>query len=141
MSWAELETLAEIGKLKRERPSARKLERLYKSAVVRLADAAHPELSYYGRFDCTYSAALALALCALRRHGYRSEDDYLVFQTLEHTVGLRPETVLVLARAHQHRDAAESRGVLDKDERLMAELMDAAKQLRAIIEALPLARD
>ena len=77
----------------------------------------------------------------MRRHGYRSEDDYLVFQTLEHTVGLRPETVLVLASAHQHREGAESRGVLDKDERLMAELMDAAKQLRAIIEALPLARD
>lgn len=137
MSSAELENLAKIGKLKREPPSARELEGLLKSAQARLADAGRGELSFHSRFDLAYNAAHALALYALRRLGYRSDNRYLVFQALQHTVGLPPEVWRVLAKAHERRNLAEYEGHLERDEKLMAELAAAAARLRAIVEALP----
>lgn len=137
MSSAELENLAKIGRLKREPPSAAELQGLHKSAAARLADAARGDLSFESRFDLAYNAAHALALYALRRAGYRCENRYLVFQTLQHTAGVPPVTWRVLAKAHERRNAAEYQGLLEHDERLMAELVDAAKRLRAIVEALP----
>src|SRR3954467_2272262 len=100
MSSAELENLVKIGKLKREPPSAKALEGLRKSAVARLEDAAGGKLSFESRFDLAYNAAHGFALYALRRLGYRSDNRYLVFQTLQHTAGVSPETWRVLAKAH-----------------------------------------
>ena len=137
MSSAELENLAKIGKLKREAVSPRELEGLLQSALARLADAGHGELSFDGRFDLAYNAAHALALYALRRRGYRSDNRYLVFQTLQHTVGLPAETWRVLAKAHERRNAAEYEGLIERDERLLKELLAAVARLRTIIEALP----
>jgi hypothetical protein len=137
MSSAELENLVKIGKLKREPPSAPELKGLHRSASARLADAARSELSYESRFDHAYNAAHALALYALRRLGYRSDNRYLVFQTLAHTLKLPPETWRVLAKAHERRNAAEYQGHLEHDERLLSELVAAAKRLRDTVEALP----
>jgi hypothetical protein len=137
MSSAELENLVKIGKLKREPPSAKELEGLRKLGEQRLTDAALKELSFAGRFDSAYNAAHAFALYALRRQGYRSDSRYLVFQGLAHTAGLAAETVRVLAKAHERRNAAVYEGVVEEDERLLAELVAAAKRLRAAVEALP----
>lgn len=137
MSSAELENLAKIGKLKREPPSAPELRGLHKSAAARLGDAVRGELSFESRFDLAYNAAHGLALYALRRLGYRSDNRYLVFQTLAHTVGLPPETWRVLAKAHERRNVAEYQGHLEHDERLLSELVAAAKRLRDAVEALP----
>lgn len=137
MSSAELENLANIGKLKREPASASELQGLRKSALARLADSGRGELNFESRFDLAYNAAHALALYALRRRGYRSDNRYLVFQTLVHTVGLPSETWRVLAKAHERRNLAEYQGHLEHDERLMAELVAAATRLRAVVEALP----
>jgi hypothetical protein len=46
---------------------------------VRLQDARQPILSLESRFDLAYNAAHASALSALRAHGYRSENRFLVF--------------------------------------------------------------
>lgn len=137
MSSTELENLANIGKLKREPPSPSELQGLRKSALARLADVGHAGLSFDSRFDLAYNAAHALALYALRRLGYRSDNRYLVFQTLAHTVGLPSETWRVLAKAHERRNLAEYQGHLEHDEQLMAELVGAAAHLRVIVEALP----
>jgi hypothetical protein len=40
------------------------------------------------RFDLAYNAAHALCLAALRWHGYRPTNRYIVFQGLPHTLGL-----------------------------------------------------
>lgn len=137
MSSAELENLVKIGKLKREPPSAKELEGLRKLGEQRLTDSAHKGLSFAGRFDSAYNAAHAFALHALRRQGYRSDSRYLVFQALAHTVGLPGETVRVFAKAHERRNAAVYEGAVEEDERLLAELIAAAKRLRAAVEALP----
>lgn len=137
MTSAELDNLVRIGKLKREPPSARELRGLRDSAQSRLADAGLISLSFDSRFDLAYNAAHALALCALRRLGYRSDNRYLVFQTLAHTTGVPVEVWRVLAKAHERRNLAEYEGHLERDDRLLTELIAAATTLRAAIDALP----
>ena len=88
---------------------------LLQSAEDRLNDAARADLSYSSRFDLAYNAAHALALAALRRAGYRSDNRYLVFQALAHTVGLAAERWRVLAKAHERRNLAEYERHLEHD--------------------------
>ena len=59
--------------------------------IVRLADARRTNLAPDSRFDLAYNAAHALSLAALRKAGYRSDKRYTVFQTLPHTLGVKPE--------------------------------------------------
>ena len=91
MTSPELDNLVRIGQLKQEPPSEEEIAGLLKGAEERLNDAARTELSYSSRFDLAYNAAHALALAALRRAGYRSDNRYLVFQALAHTVGMAAE--------------------------------------------------
>lgn len=137
MSSAELDNLVRIGKLKVEPPSARELKGLLDSARVRLADAASTALAFDSRFDLAYNASHALALYALRRAGYRCDARYLVFQTLPHTLGLPAEVWRVLAKAHERRNLAEYEGHLEHDERLLADLLAAARHLQDAVERLP----
>lgn len=136
MRSAELENLVKIGKLKREPPSARELQGLRDSALARLEDAHRADLRFDSRFDLAYNASHALALCALRRLGYRCDNRYLVFQTLAHTAQLPPEIWRVLAKAHERRNLAEYEGHLERDDQLLAELIAAAVLLRGVIEGL-----
>lgn len=135
MRSAELDTLARIGKLKREPPTDDEIAGLLRSADERLADARRVELSYSSRFDLAYNAAHALALVALRRAGYRSENRYLVFQTLPHTVGLDATKWRVLAKAHERRNLAEYEGHLERDDRLLAEVIAISGELQGLVAA------
>jgi hypothetical protein len=137
MSSAELDNLARIGQLKREPPGARELSGLLASGERRLADARRAELAFDSRFDLAYNAAHALALYALRRMGLRSDNRYLVFQVLPHTLGLPAAQWRVLAKAHERRNLAEYEGHLEHDERLLADMLAAAELLLATIRKLP----
>lgn len=137
MTSAELDNLVRIGKLKREPVSARELQGLRQSALARLADSDLDTLSFDSRFDLAYNAAHALALYALRRLGYRSDNRYLVFQVLPHTAGLPTEVWRVLAKAHERRNLAEYEGHLEHDDRLLAEMIAATTRLRDTVAALP----
>lgn len=136
MTSAELDNLARIGKLKREPPSPRELKGLLDSAMSRLSDAGVSTLSYDSRFDLAYNAAHGLALYALRRQGYRSDNRYLVFQALPHTADAPPELWRVLAKAHERRNLAEYEGHLERDDQLLADLISAATMLRDRIDYL-----
>jgi hypothetical protein len=136
MPSTELENLVRVGKLKREPPSAHELQGLRESARARLADAGSDRLSFDSRFDLAYNGAHAFALFALRRMGYRSDNRYLVFQSLSHTAGIPPETWRVLAKAHERRNIAEYEGHLERDGQLLNELIVAATALGAIVERL-----
>jgi hypothetical protein len=135
MTSPELENLVRTGKLKREAPAAGEVEGLRRSGEARLADAPKPELSIESRFDLAYNAAHVLALAALRRLGYRSENRYLVFQTLPHTLGLPPSVWRVLAKAHEKRNLAEYEGLLEADERLIEDLIDACEAVLTALNA------
>ena len=137
MSSLELDNLVKIGSLKREPASPREQKGLRESALARLEDANRADLRYDSRFDLAYNAAHGLALYALRRLGYRSDNRYLVFQTLPHTAGVPSETWRVLAKAHERRNLAEYEGHLEHDEQLLTELIAASTRLRAIVEGSP----
>ena len=134
---AELQNLQRIGKLKAEPPNARELAGLLASGQRRLADASRLDLAFDSRFDLAYNAAHALALYALRRLGYRSDNRYLVFQALPHTLGLPAAQWRVLARAHEQRNLAEYEGHLEHDDQLLVDLLAATGLLLAAINQLP----
>jgi hypothetical protein len=127
MTSPELERLAQIGKLKREPGAQVEIDGLVRSARNRLTDAGLPALALESRFDLAYNAAHALALAALRWQGYRSDNRYIAFQALPHTLGLGPAVWRVLATCHQRRNALEYEGFLEVDERLLADLINAAE--------------
>jgi hypothetical protein len=87
MTSSALENLAKIRKLKAEPSSPREFDGLMRSAVERATDACNASLALASRFTLAYDASHSLALAALRAHGYRSEDRYLVFQCLAQTLG------------------------------------------------------
>lgn len=128
--------LARIGKLKTEPPDARERAGLLRSASVRLRDARQSILSLESRFDLAYNAAHAAALSALRVHGYRSENRYLVFQCLEHTLGFKPQQWLLLDQAHKKRNLAEYEGDLDVTESFVEELIEHVAYLIAAAQML-----
>jgi hypothetical protein len=134
---SSLDNLVRIGKLKAEPAAQAELDGLMRSGLARLADAETASLSIDGRFDLAYNAAHALALAALRRAGYRSDNRYLVFQALPHTVGLAAEKWRVLAKAHERRNLAEYEGHLEHDDPLLGELITTANELRKAVAQLP----
>jgi len=132
------ENLTGPGKpLRHEPPDAREIEGLIRTAHRKLADARHPELSAEGRFDLAYHAAHSLSLCALRWHGYRCSNRYVVFQLLPQTLGLGPDVWRVLAKCHDIRNRSEYEGSFTADEGLLAELMAACDTLTDRLKAMP----
>jgi hypothetical protein len=80
------------------------------------------------RFDLAYGAAHAFSLAALRRHGYRSENRYLVFQVLPHTVGMTDTQWRLLALCHERRNKMEYEGISEVDEGLVADSSKSPKK-------------
>lgn len=132
---SELENLVRIGQLKREPVSASELEGLQRSGAARLHDAANVALSLESRFDLAYNAAHALALAALRRLGMRSDNRYVVFQSLPHTLGLPASVWRLLAKCHGLRNQAEYEGLLDVEEGLVDDLVTAAEAVSKALRA------
>jgi hypothetical protein len=131
-----LANLARIKKLKAEPADARERAGLLRSATVRLRDARQTTLALESRFDLAYNAAHAAALSALRTHGYRSDNRYLVFQCLEHTLGFTPAQWLLLNQAHNKRNLAEYEGDLDVTVGFVTELIDHVDALIAAAQAV-----
>lgn len=131
------ENLCGPGKpLRAEPPDAAEFGGLLRSGKARLADAGTRTLSLESRFDLAYNAAHALSLAALRWHGYRSGNRYIVFQMLPHTAGLGPEVWRVLSKCHDIRNLGEYEGDLSIDERIVADLLTACRAVAARVEAL-----
>ena len=123
-----LENLAGPGKaLREEPPDQKEIDGLIASGNARLQDAEIPTLALESRFDLAYNGAHALCLAALRRQGYRSGNRYIVFQALQHTLGLGPEVWRVLAKCHDVRNLGEYEGDLNINERLVEDLIAATK--------------
>jgi hypothetical protein len=136
MTSRNLENLAKAGQLKQEPADRKEFDGLVRSARARLNDAHNTLLAIESRFDLAYNAAHALALAALRWHGYRSDTRYTVFQCVPHTLGLGPEVWRVLALCHERRNVAEYEGHLEVDEQLVADLLAAADRVAARVTEL-----
>ncbi len=128
-----LDALVKIKQLHQEPSNQDEIEALVESGKVRLVDAENTDLSIESRFDLAYNSAHSLALAALRKSGYRSVNRFLVFQCLEHTVGLPPAQWRVLSAAHNKRNSAEYEGVFDVNEELVGALIRVTNQLLLLL--------
>ncbi len=132
------DNLAGPGKaLRAEPPDAGEFAGLQRMGLARLQDAQKPDLAIESRFDLAYNAAHALCLAALRWHGYRSTNRFIVFQLLPHTLGLGPEVWRVLSKCHDARNLGEYEGMLEVDTRLVTDLITACERVAAKLGALP----
>jgi len=130
-----LDNLCGPGKpLKTEEPDAKEIAGLLRTGIARLQDARNTTLALESRFDLAYNAAHALCLAALRRMGYRAGNRYIVFQVLPHTLNLGPEVWRVLDKCHNTRNLGEYEGLLDVDERLVIDLIEATESVARAIQ-------
>lgn len=136
MTLRNLENLVKIKQLKVEPPDQNEFNGMVNSARRRLNDSQLDGLSEDGQFSLAYGAAHALALAAMRWHGYRSDNRYLVFQCLQHTIGLEDAKWRVLDKCHKQRNLAEYEGHLEITPQLLHELIEVAKELLVLVEAL-----
>lgn len=136
MTLAELNNLVKIKQLKEESPDQAEFNGLVNSAKNKLQDSRIKNLSDDSRFLLAYSAAHALALAALRWHGYRSDNRYLAFQCLQHTVNLDMAKCRVLSKCHSQRNLAEYQGHLEITPELVSELIIITEELLNLVEAL-----
>lgn len=132
----ELDNLVRINKLKLEAPDANEFAGMVKAAQTKLIDARIEGLSNDSQFTLAYSAAHALALAALRWHGYRSDSRYLVFQCLPHTLGLNRSQWRVLDKCHNARNLAEYEGHLDIEPQLLKELLSITEEVLILVHEL-----
>lgn len=135
MPLPKLDNLVKAGQLKAEPPALAEIAGLLNSGRMKLRDAESASLSLESRFDLSYNAAHALALAALRLHGYRSEHRFTVFQCLIHTSNLTAAQVRVLTDAHGKRNRAEYEGIVDVDQATVDSLIRVAKNLLAYHDA------
>lgn len=132
----KLDNLVKIGQLKLELSDKNEFDGMVTSAEIRLNDAKLGGLSQDGKFTLAYGAAHALSLAAMRWHGYRSENRYLVFQCLEQTLGLETAKWRVLDQCHKRRNIAEYEGHLEIDSQLLNELIEITTELLALVKEL-----
>lgn len=136
MGLANLDNLLKTKQLKVEPFEKVEFDGLIKSGKTCLKDASNTMLELESCFLLAYNAAHSLALAALRWHGYRPDNRYIVFQALPHTVGLGPEVWRVLAKCHDLRNLAEYEGLFEIDEQLLRELLTATQVLLERVEKI-----
>jgi hypothetical protein len=136
MTLPDLENLVRTDKVKNEPPSQDEFDGLVKLGEAKFKDAQVASLSLESRFELAYGASHAFALAALRWHGYRSDLRYIVFQCLEHTVGVSRDIWRVLDKAHGARNAADYGGNFQVNERLVQDIVAATAIVRQRVLSL-----
>ncbi len=134
---SRLDNLVSTGVLHKEPRDNDELAGLKRSGSERLHDAANTGLALSSRFDLAYNAAHALALAALRYHGYRpNKQRYIVFQVLEETLQLPSRQWKVLDKAHNDRNRSEYEGDVELDHRYVEELISIVVEVEKRVTAL-----
>jgi len=129
MSLANLDNLVKVGQLKVEPFDENEAIGLINSGRTRLKDACNTMLATESRFDLAYNAAHALALAALRWHGYRANNRYIVFQVLTNTAGLDSAVCRIFSKCHDQRNSAEYEGYFEISDQLLQDLLSATQAL------------
>ena len=137
MTSSELDNLVRIKVLKAEPADQNEFDGLLKLGRTKLADLAKTSLSPESQFDLAYNAAHALALAALRWHGYRpNENRFAVFQALAHTTDIGIAARGILSKSHSERNRAEYQGAIEIDAVLLVELKESAQRLLGLVEKM-----
>ena len=70
-----------------------------------------------------------LSLAALRKQGYRPENRFTVFQSLEHTSDLSKTQIRILVDAHANRNRAVYDGDVNLSEKSVEAVIEITQQL------------
>jgi len=136
MTLEKLDNLVKINKLKLEPPDQKEFDGMVASAKRGLQDAKVEGLSEEGKFSMLYGAAHSISLAAMRWHGYRSDNRYLVFQCLQHTIDLNTVKWRVLDQCHKTRNLAEYEGRIELAPQLLKELLEITEELVTLVVGL-----
>ncbi len=131
-----LENLVKIGQLKKEAPVQSEIDGLINTARQLLNDSQISNLSDQSKFELSYSAAHSLSLAALRWHGYRSENRFIVFQCLIHTIGLDTGKMRILSDSHNKRNKSAYEGQTDLVESQVQSIITITKEVLDIVDKL-----
>ena len=134
-----LQRLEQGGELEAQAPSRPQFVTLVRLGRSLLEDARGDALSLEGRFSLVYGAAQALAAAALRSQGYRAVSRAMAFECLPETAGLSHVQLRVLELCHDRRAKADREGLLEVDERLVAEAAEVVQRLLERLERMRLA--
>jgi len=110
-----LQNLQAIGRLKVHQPTPDELRRLLAAAERNLKDAGVDAISDETRFDAAYKAIMQCALVGMMASGYRpstSEPGHhqTLIQALGQTLGVKPESWVVLDALRRRRNANDYTG-------------------------------
>ncbi len=75
-------------------------------------------------------------MAALRFYGYRSDNRYIVFQALTHTLNWPPEKWRQLDAAHRARNLAEYEGYMEVELSQVKDLIKTVEELVRDVEVL-----
>ena len=131
-----LNNLVNINQLKLEPFDTNEFVGMLRAGDNKLKDSAITGLSEDSLFMLAYGAAHSFSLAALRWHGYRSESRYLVFQCLQHTLGLGKAKWRVLDKCHNARNLAEYERHLDVKPQLLVELKSITGEIQVLVKSL-----
>ena len=134
MSIAALVNLVKIWQLAVEPRNEHEIHRLLHMAQTHLADAQQPSVSVEGRYLSAYAAGHSAGLAVLRHHGYRSENRYIVFQSLTHTLGWPAERWRLLDAAHRARNLAEYERFMEVELSQVTALISVVSMLLSGVE-------
>ncbi len=136
MTSTELENLARAGDIAKETGNQKEFEGLVRSGRAWLRDARNPSNAPESRFELAYGAAQAFSLAALRWHGYRSDNRFMVFQALPHTLGTPPSDWRLLTKCHKERNKVDYEGHFEVGERLLSDLLAVTERLSDAVSKL-----
>ena len=131
-----LDNLVKTNSLKKEPRDLNEFSGMLESARLQLTDSQNSSLSMQSRFTLAYGAAHSLSLAALRWFGYRSDNRYLVFQCLQHTLGLESKKWRLLDLCHKKRNLAEYEGYVDIEPSLIEALVEVTLELLERVDNL-----
>ena len=127
--------------LEKIEPDASTIKRLLSAATRNIADAHVLEISAENRFDAAYKAIMQLANIALQANGYRTLTSkpghhMTMLQTLNQTIGLDKQTVIVLDALRKQRSGADYSGDIVPQSAVDECVANAEELLRVVMRWL-----
>lgn len=131
-----LENLVNVGQLKQEPKDQKEFDSLVLASQGRFKDCQNQDLSDGSRFDLAYAAAFGFSLAALRWHGFRPSNRYIVFQSLNQTIDLSTPKIAILGKCHEKRNKSQYEGLYEVESSLLLGLIQILKDLETQVSSL-----
>lgn len=135
MTHEQLDNLVNEGKLKKGTVAAQGIAKLISTGEARLRDAKNEQLSEESRFELAYNAVHALSLAALQMAGYRPNwNRYIVFISLEYTLGISNKKRRILKDAHRIRNLVQYEGGAEITGELIKAIIRISEEISLLLE-------